>query len=354
VPERNLVAETRPAFTAVASQVAGLIAEALRAHRDELAPLAFLPERRYDRDVFPTVGQYDWLAGQVLYALVRYARPRTIIEFSTGSGYSTSFIALALARNGAGRVHSVDLDPAAQAAAARWLDHLGVRDAVSLHLGDCRELVPRMLHDEVDLLFVDTLHSFAMAEWYLTEVVPHLRPDSLVHIHDVMPPEARVRIHGGPPFGPAPRRPRPPASHLVKRFVWLLLHLRWPNPFPAAPPRETLPLDRLEVFPPARAGELPTIDGNYFEEAVLIRELLRDANPAEAVYLHRMEPDLQGVDPQGYASADRIGRTDARGAPLEWNDALWSRAGLLQTLATPSVVRRAVRALRRRYYGSRH
>ena len=67
-----------------------------------------MPESRYDRSVFPTLGQYDWLSGQVLYCLVRATRPRKLVEFSTSSGYSTTFSALAMQRNGVGTLHTVD------------------------------------------------------------------------------------------------------------------------------------------------------------------------------------------------------------------------------------------------------
>jgi predicted O-methyltransferase YrrM len=307
-----------------------LILEAVAAHRNELEALRFLPERRYDRATFPTIGQYDWLAGQVLYCLVRATRPRVLVEFSTSSGYSTTFSALAVRKNGGGLIHSVDLDGNALEAARRWLTRQGVSDFVQLHQGDCRKVVPTLLSDDVDLLFIDSLHSFDMALWYLRHVVPRLRPDCLVHIHDVMPPEARVRIHGGPPYATPARAPRPPVLHLLKRFVWLLLHGRWPNPMPARPPREALPLHRLAIVPPTQDGDLPTIDGNYFEEAVIIRELLRDARSDEAVYLHRLEPLVAVGDSQRYAHLDQIGRSDARGRLLEWNDALWCRARTLQ------------------------
>ena len=324
-----------------------LILESVAAFRDELSDLRFLPESRYDRSVFPSLGQYDWLSGQVLYCLVRATRPRKLVEFSTSSGYSTTFSALAMQRNGVGALHTVDLDARALDSAERWLRGRGLGDVVQLYHGDCRDIVPRLVSDDLDLLFIDTLHSFEITEWYLSDVVPRLRDDCLVHIHDVMPPEARVRIHGGPPYPPTSPRGRPTLSHLIKRFVWLLLHARWPNPMPAQPPRETFPLERLTVFPPVERGQLPTIDGNYFEEALVIRELLRDAPAADAVYLHRLEPRVPGVNAQKYAPLDRIQRQDARGEPLEWNDVLWCRASTLKEAALRHDPRRFVKRFRR-------
>ena len=339
--------------SATSLSVEDLIRGALHEAREELSGLRFIPERRYDRGTFPTVGQYDWFAGQVLYALVRTLKPQTIVEFSTSSGYSTTFTALALKRNGHGRVHTIDIDVEAQRAAARWLAQHDLMNCVEMHAGDCRDVVPRLLGDHVDLVFIDTLHSFDIAEWYFAEVIPRLRADALVHIHDVMPPEARVRIHGGPPFPPEPPAARPPLTHLVKRFFWLLLRLRFPNPLPYRPPREILPLESLTVNAPAAPGELPSIDGNYFEEAVLIREVLAAEPRDEAVYLHRLHGAVPADEPMRYAALDQIPRTDSLGNPLEWNDAMWCRASTLARVGQRSRVASLVKQLRERHYGRR-
>lgn len=340
--------------TASARSMEELIRGALHGARDELPGLRFIPERRYDRSTFPTVGQYDWFAAQVLYALVRAVKPRTVIEFSTSSGYSTTFIALALKRNDHGRLHTIDIDAQAQRAAAQWLGQNDLMSHVDVHTGDCRDVVPSLLRDDVDLVFIDTLHSFDIAEWYFAAVIPRLRPETLVHIHDVMPAEARVRIHGGPPFSIEPPPVRPPLSHLIKRFFWLLLRFRFPNPLPQRAPREMLPLHTLTVNAPGSPGELPSIDGNYFEEAVLIRELLRGESATEAVYLHRLHSVLLADEPTKYAARDEIQRTDSFGNPLEWNDALWCRASTLQRVGQHRRVESLARQLRERHYARRH
>lgn len=328
-----------------------LIVEALQSVRDELAGLTMLPERRYDRAVFPTIGQYDWALGQVLYALVRFTKPRRVLEFSTSSGYSTSFTALALAKNGVGLLETVDIDAKAQGAAEKWLGQLGVLSQVRMHTGDCRVVVPPLLGPDVDILFVDTLHSFEITAWYLRELVPKLNTNTLVHIHDVMPPEARVRIHGGPPYASVAPPAKPNRIYLLKRALWLLRHGKFPNPFPGDSLREVLPLDRLETFG-ADGDELPTIDGNYFEEATLIRELLLDSDPKEAVYVHRLVDALPVNKAQQFAGHPYNHRTNGRGEPFEWNDGLWCRAATLQRCAAPGRVRDLVSKLRTRYYGS--
>ena len=324
-----------------------LVLRATRCVAGEFDTLSFLPKSRYDRSLFPTVGQYDWLSGRVLYALVRETKPRTIIEFSTSSGYSTMFSALALAQNGGGTIHTVDINASAQHSASRLVSSHGLTNTVRFHLGDCRLVVPSLLDDSVDMVFIDTLHSFEIALWYLRHVIPKLRDDALVQIHDVMPPEARVRVHGGPPYDPACPGPRMTATQLVKRAIWLALHGQVPNPIPRQPPSEILPLHRLEVH--RDAGRLPTIDGNYFEEGALLRELCREASQDDVVYLHRLLSDFGDLAPQEYASGDLVGRTDADGRELEWNEALWTRASTLRALSDQRHVNGVYGKLRRRY-----
>jgi predicted O-methyltransferase YrrM len=349
-PETRSVSSAEPARS-VTESVENLIEQAVAAHGRECSALTFLPERRYDQRAFPTMGQYDWFAGQVLYCLVRLTRPRVVIEFSTSSGYSTTFMAAAVQRNGEGQIHSVDIDASAQGSAAHWLAEQGLSSVVTLHLGDCRDVVPALLTDSVDMLFIDTLHSFDIARWYLTDVIPRLRRDALVQIHDVMPPEARVRIHGGPPFALPPLANRLRPLQRMKRAAWLALHRQ--SPFVKVAPHEMLPLHRLEQQSPRTNGEQPTIDGNYFEEALLIRELLRDSDPSAFVYLHRVMARYSVLAPQRFASTDRIGRTDAHGAALEWNDALWTRAGAMAARADTLRVDDLRLRLEREYLGVR-
>jgi hypothetical protein len=114
-----------------------------------------------------------------------------------------------------------------------------------------------------------------------------------------------------------------------------------------------LPLHTLTVNAPASPAELPSIDGNYFEEAVLIRELLAEEPLTEAVYLHRLSGSIPADEPMRYAARDLIQRTDSMGRPLEWNDALWCRASTLARVGQPSRVASLVKKLRERHYGRR-
>ncbi len=105
--------------------ISDLFKKAADDYGHETATLAFLPENRYNRNIFLTQGQYDWLSGQLLYCLVRYLKPKRILEISASSGYSTMFMALALKKNQGGLIFSYELDPkAAKSAATDLLTHI--------------------------------------------------------------------------------------------------------------------------------------------------------------------------------------------------------------------------------------
>src|SRR4051812_935342 len=47
--------------------------------------------------------------GELLYALIRAARPRTVVEFGTSFGISTLYLAAAITDNGSGHVLTTEL-----------------------------------------------------------------------------------------------------------------------------------------------------------------------------------------------------------------------------------------------------
>ena len=89
----------------------------------------------------------DTTLGELVYALVRAARPDHVIETGVATGVTSAFALAALEDNGHGELHSVDLPPAALV--ARGL--VGSRIPPSLRhrwrprWGDARRLVPRLL-----------------------------------------------------------------------------------------------------------------------------------------------------------------------------------------------------------------
>jgi predicted O-methyltransferase YrrM len=74
--------------------------------------------------------------GNLLYTLIRAARPTTVVEFGTSYGISTIYLAAAVRDNGVGHVLSTELSATKIAAAGRNLAEAGLADAVTILPGD--------------------------------------------------------------------------------------------------------------------------------------------------------------------------------------------------------------------------
>ena len=75
-------------------------------------------------------------AGRLLYALVRAARPATIVEFGMSLGISAIHLASAVRDNGSGRVVTTELSAAKVAAAKKTFTETGLDDLITVLEGD--------------------------------------------------------------------------------------------------------------------------------------------------------------------------------------------------------------------------
>lgn len=78
-------------------------------------------------------------AGHLMYALVRSARPATVVEFGTSYGISTLHLAAAVRDNGTGHVVSTELSEVKVAAARANLAAAGLGHVATVLAGDARE-----------------------------------------------------------------------------------------------------------------------------------------------------------------------------------------------------------------------
>jgi len=295
-------------------QMIRLFEAAIRDYGAECDTLRPLAEARYDTAIFPTTGQYDWFSGQALYCLVRHRKPEAVVEISTSSGYSTLFMGLALRENGKGRVDTFEMNPRSAAAAERNFRRWGVDPFIRLHVGDARGSASADTARDPGILFLDSLHTEAFAAWFIERFVLSAPTDALFHMHDIMPPDARVRKFGGPPF-PPPRRDR------------LLLRLKH-RLRGQVPSDEELPPGEKNIFPPDASSPLPTYDGNDTTETRLGNRLAARIGPDDKAYCHHLADRFPGLAPRKYD--DRvIGRLDRTGRPMEWNESLWTYCGPL-------------------------
>jgi len=172
-PAEAALAAAEPAFAEVLEKLGGLAAE-LRAI-GALPP----PEPRWNQDWFPT------LDAAVAYAMVRWLRPRRVVE--VGSGHSTRFLARAVRDGGlGGQAEIVAIDPAPRAGLPE--DRVRLVRASLAEAGDA----PFAALEAGDMLLIDSSHILmpgSDVDHLLNRILPALPPGVAVQVHDVFLPD---------------------------------------------------------------------------------------------------------------------------------------------------------------------
>lgn len=287
-----------------------LMDEAVARFGHETPQLRFLPENRYNPQLFPTMGQYDWFSGQLLYCLIRQVQPERIIEVSTSSGYSSLFSALALKANQHGKLETFELTPSSAAAAQANFDRYGVAEQVRLWVGDARATAVTLLDERRrqsaarEILFLDSEHTEEFARAYLDLFLPDATPESLFHMHDILPPDAKVKYR--PLSGTKTWSFRPKG--------WLYRRLRKIAP-------TLVPNHIRNWVTPVPYTEIPS-------EAVFGHRLAAKIPAEQQVYVHTMIDRYAALDGHRYDQAS-VWRCGPRGESREWNESWWTFCGPL-------------------------
>jgi predicted O-methyltransferase YrrM len=121
--------------------------------------------------------------GRLLYALVRAARPATVVEFGTSFGISTIHLAAAVRDNGSGGVISTELNAAKAAQARANLAEAGLSDWVTILLGDARQTLAT-IDAPVGFVLLDGWKNLYLPVLQLLE--PRLTPGTLILADDTV------------------------------------------------------------------------------------------------------------------------------------------------------------------------
>lgn len=121
---------------------------------------------------------------RLMYILARGSRAKRVLEIGTSNGYSTIWLASAVAPQG-GKVTTIDLVAEKQAMARENLRRAGLLDSVEMILGKAGTVV-RELVGPFDVVFIDADRTGAAAN--LQVLMPKLSPSVLlladnVHSH---------------------------------------------------------------------------------------------------------------------------------------------------------------------------
>jgi predicted O-methyltransferase YrrM len=121
--------------------------------------------------------------GQLLYRLVKYYQPETIIELGTSLGITTSY--LSLAAPGA-KLVTMEGSNAVAAVARQNFNALGLKN-ISVTEGNFDDtLLPALSNlSSVDLCFIDGNHRQEPTERYFRQLLPKLTNDSILVFDDI-------------------------------------------------------------------------------------------------------------------------------------------------------------------------
>lgn len=119
----------------------------------------------------------------LLALLVRATGARRVLELGTSNGYSTVWLADAVAANGGG-LTSVELDPQRTTQAAHNLERAGLRAVVDLRIQDAADTLRQSDDGEWDLIFLDAERPAYAGYW--PDLVRSLRPRGVLVVDNVI------------------------------------------------------------------------------------------------------------------------------------------------------------------------
>jgi predicted O-methyltransferase YrrM len=126
----------------------------------------------------------------VLALLVRATAAERVLELGTSNGYSTLWLAEAVAGAG-GHLLSVDVDAGRSALAARNLERAGLAGGVELRVEDAADTLRASERDTWDLVFLDAERSAYAGYW--PGLARALRPGGLLVVDNVLSHAEEVR-----------------------------------------------------------------------------------------------------------------------------------------------------------------
>lgn len=114
--------------------------------------------------------------GEMLMDAVIKNKPKEIVEIGTGTGYSTSWLALGILQNGIGKITTYDYID-------RQAHTRGIPVSVKFNIEEF--LKASDIPDEIDFVFHDAQHRYELITADLERVMPRMSKDSQIWVHDV-------------------------------------------------------------------------------------------------------------------------------------------------------------------------
>lgn len=121
--------------------------------------------------------------GQLLYRMVKYYQPETILELGTSLGITTSYLALA---NAEASVITLEGAPEIAAKAKENFQKLDIQN-IRLTEGNFDDTLAGVLQQnpQIDFAFIDGNHRQEPTERYFNQLLPHIHNDTLLIFDDI-------------------------------------------------------------------------------------------------------------------------------------------------------------------------
>lgn len=125
------------------------------------------------------------------YAIVRASKPNCILETGVANGVSSSYLLLAMEHNEKGFLRSIDVNDGSFLPPGKgvgWIVPEWLRHRWKMHLGDARELLPRILKDlnSLDIFIHDSLHSYEHMKFEYEQAYQYLRDGGILISDDAL------------------------------------------------------------------------------------------------------------------------------------------------------------------------
>lgn len=120
---------------------------------------------------------------QLLYRMVHYYKPQTILELGTSFGITSSYLA---AGNANAKVYTIEGSPTIAAIAQKTFDRMEFKN-IELVQGDFNSSLPALLQRSgaIDLAFIDGNHRAVPTLTYFRQLLQHTKPTSILIFDDI-------------------------------------------------------------------------------------------------------------------------------------------------------------------------
>lgn len=156
-------------------------------------------QRRAALDDFPgpyRFGTTGLFGCEALYLLVRASRPEVAVDTGVLYGASTAHILAAMADNGIGELHSIDIGRDRSEPPHDFFIPAHLQSRWELIIGDSKDELPRLLRrcGNIDLFYHDSLHTWEHMLWEYGIALPYLTERGVLASDDVENPPSLPRL----------------------------------------------------------------------------------------------------------------------------------------------------------------